>query len=188
MQETVIIRLPISDPEGFPNAFQLGIGRCQLGTLNSPTTGEPVIRWTAPGLPLNTTLKVTAVDIAGNAASWVVPLEVAPLDQDWRDRELTVDGRFGDDVEPTLKVVERDDRGYWWGIDTRSQIVQISPGWTDQKVMSSLAEAAGLRSPIALAARGPELIVLDGGQAKGFILSHNGVERGRLEGLKNLSI
>jgi hypothetical protein len=182
LQETVIIRLPITDPEGLPLRFQWSLPDEFSGRLDSSTTVQPVIRWTAPGAPINTTLTVTATDFAGNAASWKIPLEVAPLHQDWRERKLTVDGRFGKDAEPALRKVERDDRGFWWGISRDADLVQIAPGWTDQKIISQIASAANISSPNAIVARNNELIVLDG--SMGYVLSYTGVERARLLGLK----
>ena len=160
VQQTVVLRLPITDPEGLPMLFTWQLNDASAGLLSSTTTGDPEVQWTAPATPVKTSLKVTARDHGGNTQSWQVPLEATQLGADWRQRKLVQFGRLGAGGDRAVTRIERGPRGTWWGIDGGGAVVQWSTGWLDQSVLP-VYNSLRVRNPAAVVPGFNDILVLD---------------------------
>lgn len=161
---TVKVTLPISDPDGDALAFawrvEGPIG--QSGVLSSRTGTTPEVWWSAPAIPGNATLVVTARDPLGQELVTKVPL-TATAEDNWRTREPKSFASLGGDRQPALSRLVREPSGTWLAVTSSNVVQRIAAGWLTSAPVT-FAKEKGPAQPVATHTVGKELHVLDGSQ------------------------
>lgn len=161
VQGAVKVTLPFSDPDGDVVAYTWRVeGPVGLtGVLNSRTGTVPEVWWSAPGVPGNVTLVVSARDPLGQETVAKVPLS-ATADDNWRAREPKQFASLGAERQPAFTRVVREPSGTWLGITASGVVERIATGWLWSAPVS-FAKDKGPARPVAALSVGKELHVLD---------------------------
>ena len=185
-QDTVVISLPIKDPEGAAIGVEWSLkgesGR--VGALSSQSTGVAEITWTAPGFESNGSILATASDELSQQLAVEIPFSVSAVGDDYRKRSLKPYASFGGSSGTSFSRVSQSDAGFYWATsaDGRS-ILQVTDGWSRATPLE-VADDANLRQPIALQQFGRELFVLDGGARAVLLLAAGGQLQRSIGGLQ----
>ncbi|HAT09771.1 MAG TPA: hypothetical protein DCS97_04105 [Planctomycetes bacterium] len=183
---TIAIKLPVIDPDGDVLSFTWELvgaaGRC--GRLDARATALPEVTWIAPGTAPEggIALKMTVRDPLGQELSASLALAVQGADDPRRPRKQFA--ALGAGQDPAWNQLERCDDGSWIGIDDGGRVLRCGPGW-QQPVVVNFAEA--IRRPVAVAARGREIYVLDSDKLAVHVLTEAGQPRRVLGGLSQPS-
>ncbi len=179
---TVAVKLPVSDPDGDPMTIAWELvgpaGRC--GRLDVRVGALPEVLWTAPAVQPEGGMAVKAVirDPLGQEATVSVPLTVAGNDDPRHPRKVFA--TLGSGLEPSWIQLDRSDDGGWIGVDESGKVQRSTAGW-QQTAPIALGDAA--RRPIAVAARGKDIYVLDREKLAVVVFSDAGQPRRTLGGL-----
>ena len=183
---TIVIKLPVVDPDGDTLSFTWELvgaaGRC--GRLDARATALPEVTWIAPGAVPDggIALKMTVRDPLGQELSASLPLQVQGADDPRRPRKPFA--ALGAGQEPVWSQIEHCDDGGWIGVDDAGRVLRCGPGW-QQTVAMSVAET--IRRPVAVAARGREVYILDSDKLAVHVLTDAGQPRRVLGGLSQPS-
>ena len=185
-QDTVVLSLPIEDPEGAPIGVEWSInGKSgRVGVLSSQSTGIAEVTWTAPGFASSGTIVAKATDALGQQLQVEVPFTVAAIGEDFRKRELKPYAQFGGSSGISYNQVSQSDAGFYWAIsDDGRSIYQVTDGWSQANQLE-VADEANLRQPLALQQFGRELFVLDGSARSVLVLAAGGQLQRSIGGLQ----
>ncbi len=175
---TVLVKLPIADPDGDAVSYQWSLSGSDgaAGRLDARTTTAPEILWTAPGTVGSATISAIARDAGGHETTFQAPLESVAL-EDVRKRDLAWFAHWGEDAERPLARVERDADGTWWGLtESDAKLTRISSGWTAWASFS-FAASAEPRGAVAVAAWRKELFILDSKTSSVLVFGADGGQK-----------
>lgn len=174
-QQTVVLSLPITDPEGLPLGIRWGLkgDDGHLGRLSAQTTGLPEITWTAPGHAASGIITADAVDPLGQRLHVEVPFVCSAVGDDYRDRVLRPFARFGKDFGSAYLDMVQNDKGHFWAVATDQRSIMQLLGWSLVRQLD-VAREANLRQPLALFPFGKELYVLDASNRSVMVLAAGG--------------
>ncbi len=179
---TALIKLPVVDPDGDPLIVTWELvgptGRC--GRLDARLGSLPEVLWTAPASVPEGAIAAKAVlrDPLGQETTISVPLAVVGSDDPRHPRKAFA--AIGTGQEPAWIQLDRCDDGGWVGVDEAGRVMRCAAGW-QQAVPVALGEA--VKRPVAVAARGKELFILDAEKKAVVVCTDVGQPRRSLGGL-----
>ena len=173
VQSTVIIDLPIHDPDGDNVSYkwQLEGPQGRVGYFDASLTRLPKIRWFAPGTEVEANISVISKDDHGDELRLKIPISTTVYGSELYDRELKSLGEYGGDNFWSLFELSREDSGQWWATDG-SSLITISSGWRQVRNLS-MSEDSLLFQPLNVVPFNEYIYILDGSSRSVVILNKN---------------